>query len=229
MKRIICIIVLLCVTFLLIAGYGEIVQISNEKKKESMIRNAQDCIEQYPDLPEPYVSSICYYFDEGRHLLLVNVNDSYIGGERSGDGNTIYYLCDDAAIEDNEIAVRSSEDVNRVTERIKSSLMDFVRDTNASYTYHKATGNVLPIWVSPLDDDYVKITRPGYEDYVEVISRSGIKYDRIICRWSIAKSDDDVKLYWIAVDYPISQSGYIRGWGYVPDEIIQALNVQNGT
>ena len=198
---------------------------SNEQKKNNLILSVQQCLEEYPDLKSPYVSTVCCYYEDGTHFLLLKNGEVYIAAERTADGSTAYYLDGGTIVETDELLlIPSSEKVHFVTERIRNGLKDYMQDSETSYTYHNTRASVLPVWVSPLDDYYVRVHRSGYEGYMEVISCSGIKYGGFSMHWSIAKSDEDVRLYWAVTEWPLNGNVLVRGWGDLPDEILQLLS-----
>jgi hypothetical protein len=207
--------IIVCIATLVLAGIGGVyAYFSNQQKKDALILDIRESLTVFPDLQSPYVSTVCCYYEDGNYYLYLKSGEVCIAGERTADGETYYYPADHD----------KGEELNRVAEQIRNGLINYMNCTDASYTYHDTRASALPIWVSPLDDYYLRVHRPGYEEYMEVISCSGIKYGSRSVRWSIAKSDEDVLLYWAAAEWELNETGFIRGWGDLPDEILQLLS-----
>lgn len=196
--------------------------ISNQNKSVALIEQVDAAVATYPDLREPYRSSMCYYRDGNNQWFLLQINGTSISGKHTNGNSATYYMNQKAwvLLEDGTLAEiqATPDDVGNV---IKSWLSAFRDNTIQSKTFHKPSGKFLPLHVSPLDAYYVQVKRDGTETYTErMILRETEDWTAIA--WSILDAKSEVVLYLSLSDGEIStERVIIPGWGEIPDIILR--------
>jgi len=182
-------------------------------------------LSDYPSLHAPYVSSICYYQSEGIHYYLLWNQEKYLTGRQLPDekiefyyNGTVYEIINSELVETGAVI---SDDVLDVFRVAIASLLD---DETVTYTYHKPSGRDLPIWISPLDTDYLLLRRELYAQYTETMKHSYTYTEKEKIQWSIATSSEQTILYLRVLEEPISHSDTrTPGWANLPDGVLNCL------
>ena len=178
----------------------------------------------YPTMYTPYCASLGYYKSNGEGYLLIQNQGEYVTGRQSPSGIVEFYHNGKAyKFIDSELIETCDADSDYILEVFRSGIISLFEDKTVTYTYHKPSGRDLPIWVSPLDSEYLLVERGGYADYTEtmIYSNSGSK----AIRWSIAKSEKDTELYLRIAEQPVSAfKTFIPGWGEIPEVVFDLLD-----
>ena len=198
--------------------------ISKQSKASALIEQLDAAVATYPDLSEPYRSSMCYYRDGNNQWFLLQTNGTNISGKRTIGNDTTSYIDQKAFTVSKDgslVEIQSAcEDVANI---IRTGISVFLNSAIKSATFHKPSGKSLPIHVSPLDAYYVQVKRDGCEAYTERMILSEAE-DWTAITWSILDANAEVVLYLSLSDGEISADRVIiPGWGEIPNVVLQEL------
>jgi hypothetical protein len=193
---------------------------------EEMLANFNAVLKDYPSLPASFVSNICFLEKDGMQYLWMEMKDRRVTGRRLPDGRTEYCFDGMTYLETDGVLTPSETDLADIFGVIHTCVTGFLQDPQTTYTYHKATGLPLPMWIYPEDDAYLLVKREGYEGYMETMLYANEDGEEV--RWCFLSSEEDVLLYLSAVESRLKNLDYIRGWGEVPQEAVDFLKDTRG-
>ena len=219
------IIVLVCCFIILIAALSVYRSHMNKVAAGELYAYISTELSDYPSLSDSYISTTCYYQSEGIHYFLLLNQETYITGKQFPSGRTEFYY-NDAVYEivNSELVKTETIASNDVLDVLRVAVASLLDDDTFTYTYHKPSGRDLPIWIGPLDPDYLLLSRPLYAKYTETMKHSYTYTGIEKIQWSIATSSEDTILYLRVLEGPISDSDMrTPGWETLPDGVIYSL------
>ena len=195
--------------------------ISKQHKTERLYREIYEVLSGFPNMKEPYHTAVCYYHDGAYEYLLIQTEDLRISGVRDSEKRTAYFLDGKRICLDSEDgAWETSFHADQIKEIIAKGVGNYLTDSSISYTYKIPRGRDLPLWIYPDDSYYFRITRPGYEDCMEVMT-SGERSRGQYVQWNIAESSEAVLLYLLIKESAnIDDLDMVRGWGRLPEALL---------
>ena len=198
---------------------------------EKIYSQIQSDLVNYPQLPEPYCFTACYFCDDTTEYMLLKNGSKQITGQRNIGEDAIYYTDGKSwQLDQTGELVEICDAKDPAEEKITGIVEMLLVDRDMTYTYYSARGQELPLWVYP-DEQYIQCQRPKYFDCKEVMVYNQENNQDYI-RWNIVKSSNNVKFYLFACGCDngtqTESSILIRGWGTLPDGVFNAVK-QNGT
>jgi len=191
-----------------------------------MLLNFNLVLKDYPNLPASFVSNICFLEKDGTQYLWMEMGGRRVTGRRTSDGRTEYCIDGVTYLETDGTLTRSETDMGDISGVIDTCVTGFLQDSQITYTYHKATGPSLPMWIYPLDDAYLLVNRDGYEGFTETMLYANGDVEEV--RWSFLLSQDRVVVYLSAADIRFQNLENIHGWGQVSQEAVDFLKDKRG-
>ena len=195
--------------------------IVKHQETEKLYQEIREAILGFPGLKEPYQTAVCDYRDGANEYLLVETTDLQIAGVRDGAGYTAYFLNGQRVVPEPESSESETdlraEEIREITAK---GVGDLLTDSGISYAYKVPRVRDLPLWIYPDDSYYFRITRPGYEDCMEVMT-SGERSRGQYVQWNIAESSEAVLLYLLIKESAnIDDLDMVRGWGRLPEALL---------
>ncbi len=188
---------------------------------EEMLANFNAVLKDYPSLPASFVSNICFLEKDGIQYLWMEMKDRRVTGRRLPDGRTEYCFDGVTYLETDGNLTRSETDMEDISGVIDTCISAFLQDSQVTYTYYKATGPELPMWIYPEDEAYLLVEREGYEGFTETMLYENGDVEEV--RWCFLLSEDRVQLFLCAADVRFTNLDFIRGWGYIPQDAVDFL------
>lgn len=213
------IIILVCVLSAAAALFGAGYRMWHNQKAEQLYQNICTQLEQYPcSLPVDGCSA-CYLRDGAEEYLFFRNDGVTIAGRRNQEGE-IYYVGESVCVDKTGTEVESTFSKQAFLDAIEEGIAFYLNQTDVTYSYHKPSGGALPMWIYPTDPYYLRLWRPSYPDYMEVMTMHG-RENGTVLRWSILAPDESVMLYLAVSDtsVPCGET-YIQGWGEIPAQLI---------
>lgn len=193
---------------------------------DEMLVNMKTVLKDYPELPVSFVSNFCCMKTDGIQYLWMEMGGRRVTGRRIPDGQTEYCFAGETYLETDGILTVSERDMEDITPVFKQTVMSYMQDPQITYTYHKPFGRDLPMWIYPTDEAYLLIQREGYHGYTENMVYENRDTEAV--RWCFLESGENVLLYLNAADARFKNINYVRGWGYIPQAVIDFLLKKNG-
>lgn len=196
--------------------------ISKKLKTEKLYGEICNGLSGFPSLKEPYQTAVCYFRDGAYEYLMIQTQDLHISGVRDSENFTVYYLDGQRiCLNSEDGAWETSFHADQIKEIIAKGVENYLADSSISYTYKIPRGRDLPLWIYPDNSYYFRITRPGYEDSMEVMT-SGERTRGQYIQWNIAKSSEEVLLYLLIRESAnIDDLDMVRGWGRLPEGLLE--------
>lgn len=193
---------------------------------EEMLANFNATLQDYPKLPASFVSNVCFLEKDGSQYLWMEMKDRLVTGIRLPDGQTEYCIDGVTYLETDGTLAHSERDLTDISGVINTCVSEFLQDSQVTYTYYKATGPELPMWIYPDDDACLLVEREGYEGFTENMLYANGDVEEV--RWCFLLSEERVVLYLSAADVRRKNLELIPGWGEIPQEAVDYLKDLRG-